>query len=220
MTLAQRVADQFRTVKEIAEYYPTRPSQYSDLVRWVQLHGSTTLSAAMPWWPFPVIDFVDRHLPRGSRVLEFGGGGSTLWLLERGHQVTSVEHDQQWSEVLLDKVPAGHVVSVPVAASGEITSPVEPGFFDSYVAVADGFDDEALDLVIVDGRARVECGRRARPKVKRGGMLLLDDSDRERYLPLVGELGSWERRDFTGLKPGSGGPRHSSIFIRPAHDGA
>ena len=41
--------------------------------------------------------------------------------------------------------------------------------------------DASLDLVVVDGRARVECARRAMPKVKPGGLLLLDDTSRERY---------------------------------------
>ena len=61
---------------------------------------------------------------------------------------------------------------------GKISSDVDPGFFDDYVAAINDELDNSLDLVIVDGRARVECVRRAMPKVKPGGLLLLDDTGR------------------------------------------
>ena len=88
-------------------------------------------------------------------------------------------------------------------------------YFDDYVAVACDIPDGSLDLVVVDGRARVACGLAAAPKVKPGGLLLLDDSARRDYTGLPEHLGGWTRTDYFGLKMGGGLPRQTSIWRRP-----
>jgi len=52
-------------------------------------------------------------------------------------------------------------------------------------------------------------------KVRPGGMLLLDDSDRDRYLPLQAALKDWVRVNYRGLKAGGGGVVESSIWTKP-----
>ncbi|MBI5154300.1 hypothetical protein HZA57_03600, partial [Candidatus Poribacteria bacterium] len=59
----------------------------------------------------------------------------------------------------------------------------------------------AFDLVIVDGRVRAACARLALPKVREGGWLLLDDSEREKYRDISRDLHSFTRLDFRGLNP-------------------
>ena len=86
---------------------------------------------------------------------------------------------------------------------------------DAYAAAIDGEPDASLDLVIIDGRARIECARRAMPKVRPGGLLLFDDTDSARLRPVIALLGSWERHVFTGLKPGQRGPAQTSAWRRP-----
>jgi predicted O-methyltransferase YrrM len=110
---------------------------------------------------------------------------------------------------------AATIVEQDVDATGSITSQVEGGFFDSYVAAIDDEPDESLDVVIVDGRARVECVRRAMPKVRSGGLLILDDTQRARYRPAIELLAGWERQVFTGLKPGDQHPAQTSAWRKP-----
>jgi hypothetical protein len=107
----------------------------------------------------------------------------------------------------------------PSAAGGTVTSASEPGFFDDYVAAISGEPDGSLDLVIIDGRARVECARRAIPKVCPGGLLLIDDTDRARYQPAIDLLGEWDRHVFTGLKPGHRAPAQTSVWRRTGSPG-
>jgi hypothetical protein len=76
--------------------------------------------------------------------------------------------------------------------------------------------DASLDLVIVDGRARVACGLAAMAKVKPGGMLLLDDSDRPRYARLREALTGWHGRDYRGFKPGGGPVCQTTVWTQPA----
>lgn len=169
-----------------------------------------------PWWPYDAAAWLREHLPRNARVFEYGGGGSTLWLEDLGAAVTVVEHDEAWCRHLSQALrPDTQLLGTPADVAGFVGSAAGDGFFDSYVAAIDAQPDAGLDLVIVDGRARVECVRRAIGKVRAGGLLLLDDSDRARYQPAVALLAGWERHVFTGLKPGYPVPAQTSIWRRP-----
>jgi hypothetical protein len=138
-----------------------------------------------------------------------------MWLEDHGATLTVVEHDESWYKQLAEGLaPQTELVIKSAQETGGISSDVVGGFFDGYVAAIDDQSDESLDLVIVDGRARVECVRRAIGKVKPGGMLLLDDSDRDRYRPAVALLARWERHIFSGIKPGAPLPAQTSIWRR------
>lgn len=203
-----------RIVKQLA----ADPRRLPDLGRWLRDHRKTTLASRAPWWPYAAVDAVAEALPPHARVLEFGGGGSTLWLHDRGAAVVCVEHDSRWFDQLRKALPEDvELLLRPPDAEGTIRSEFEPGhFFDSYVAEAARHPDDTFDLVIVDGRARVECGLATMSKVRPGGMFLLDDSERPRYAPLVTALSPWPRTDFRGLKIGGGGLFQTTIWWRPA----
>jgi hypothetical protein len=169
-----------------------------------------------PFWPYSAIEWLAEALPPKARAFEYGGGGSTLWLEDRGTILTVTEHDEEWHRKLADGLAPGTTLLFrPPAPVGSITSAVLPGYFDDYAAAIDDQPDGSLDLVIVDGRARVECVRRSMPKVKPGGLLLFDDADRGRYRSAVKGLTGWERHIFVGLKPGQRFPAHTSVWKRP-----
>lgn len=150
--------------------------------------------------------FVDSRLHRGARVFEFGGGASTLWLIDKGCVVRTVEHDATWHAELQTRVRG--------VARVELIPPGDD--YRAYVTSVLAEPDHSCDLVIVDGRERVRCGLAAMPKVKPGGMLLLDDSERPRYSELHQALAGWDATHLRGLKPGDWIPRTSSVWIRPA----
>lgn len=192
------------------------PRELARLPRWRQEKNAGTLTLRMPFWPYKAIEWVAAALPEQPRVFEYGGGGSTLWLEDRGATLTVTEHDEEWHRALADRLAPGTTLLFrPPASVGSITSAWVPGYFDDYVGAIDGQSDGSLDLAIVDGRARVECVSRAMPKVKPGGLLLFDDANRFRYRPAVKGLTGWERHVFTGLKPGQRHPSYTSVWRRP-----
>jgi hypothetical protein len=198
-------------------YLACHPGQLRYVPRWVRQRSLTPLELRVPWWPYEAAAWVLENLPAGSMVFEYGGGGSTMWLEDHGATVTVVEHDPEWYGQLTRDVSAQtELVMKRAQPAGEIGSDVSAGFFDGYVAAIDGQPEGGLDLVIVDGRARVACVRAAMGKVKTGGLLLLDDSDRDRYAPAVRMLASWDRHVFSGIKPGSPVPVQTSVWRRPA----
>jgi hypothetical protein len=205
-----------KNIRAAAAHLAANPRDLKDVPRWLRELNATTMDLRKPWWPFAVIDYVESALPPNARVFEFGGGGSSLWLADHGAHITTVEQDSDWGRQLRDALPEqqAEVLVIPPSTTGQIASSAHTGFFDDYVSAIDSYPED-FDLVIVDGRARVDCALRAGPKVKRGGLLLLDDSNRPRYARAVREFESWPSRSVTGFKPGSSVPETTTIWTRP-----
>lgn len=73
--------------------------------------------------------------------------------------------------------------------------------YKNYVETIDQFEPEYFDIVVVDGRARNSCIKRAIPHIKRGGYLIVDNSERKYYLspfPNLNNPSEWEKREFMG----------------------
>lgn len=218
-TFPERVAGRIKLESKVLQSFLRHPEDLPRLPRYLRERDAPTIGLRSPWWPYRAIDWVGTALPRNPRVFEFGGGGSTLWLEDRDATVTVVEHDEQWHNQLTQLLGSGtRLLFRPASASGTITSLAAPGHFDSYVKTVQEEADDSLDLVIVDGRARVDCAREAVSKVKPGGLLLIDDTDRPRYQPAIDMLSGWERHDFAGVKPGQRQPAQTSVWKRPARN--
>jgi hypothetical protein len=207
-----------RAAGRIAVFLAGSPREIATIPRWLRESKQTPLVLHQPWWPYSVQRFLAEELPAAARVFEFGAGGSTLWLVYRGADVVAVEHDARWYEQIVGVIgDRADVRLVQPEAMGAIGSPVEPDhYFDSYVAEIGSFPDEHFDLVIVDGRARVACARVGAMKIKTGGFLLLDDSDRPRYRPVHKALVGWRRHQFRGLKPGDTSLCETTVWRRMA----
>ncbi len=114
------------------------------------------------------------------RAVETGSGRSTAWFAKRVGHLLSVEQDAAWYAIVQARLRGLTNVDyrlVPLDhPADEGTRPVyEP--LPRYVAVFNEFDDASLDFVVVDGHYRQACIRAAIPKLKIGGLLLLDNSN-------------------------------------------
>ena len=177
------------------------PAQVRHLRRWwVERHASP-VDLGVPWWPYSVVAWLAGELTPGARVVEFGAGGSTVWLAKLGAHVKAAEFHDEWARRVREAAPSAIVIACPA---------------DSYPRLMHEEADATLDLVTVDGGDRVECVRCALPKVRPGGLLLLDDSQFQDCAPAIELLQSWERRDFWGLKPSQLWPARTSVWRRPA----
>ena len=205
-----------RNLAVSCSFLVTHPSEIRRCPRWLRERKSSTFELRQPWWPYRMIDYVGSILPPNPKVFEYGGGGSSIWLCDRGAQLTIVEHHQDWARELRATLPSTVGLSlIPTCERGSIVSSVEDGYFDKYVQAIDSYPDGSFDLIIVDGRARVDCVLRAREKVKPSGYLLLEDSDRGRYEIARQAMSSWPEKSIKGLKAGSPVPAKTSIWARP-----
>jgi len=196
----------------------THPRELAQHPEWLRQRTAATIALRAPWWPYDAVAWVAANLPPTPRAFEFGSGGSTLWLEDFGADVTSVEDNAHWHKQLAGALgPGTRLLFHPPQQSGVVSDGFGPDFFDSYAAEIDGEPDASLDLVIVDGRARIQCARRAMTKVKPDGLLLFDDTNFAEFRPAVSLFQGWERHVFAGLKPGQRGPAQTSVWRRPAH---
>lgn len=127
-----------------------------------------------PWLTPAVVQILDNNLTTNMIGLEFGSGRSTPWFARHLKWLTSVEHNQEWYEIVQKRLTAEGIKNVDQVmqdgSSGE-----------SYASSADRSEDNSLDFVLVDGIDRGECATRVLDKIKPGGYLVIDDV--HRYLP-------------------------------------
>ena len=107
--------------------------------------------------------------------LEWGAGRSTLWFAARTAHITSVEHDARWVGRVEGRAKARGL--------GNVTILHRAGDDYGYTGEVDRFEDGSLDFVLVDGLSdmRDRCALGAVPKIRPGGLLIVDDV--HRYLP-------------------------------------
>jgi hypothetical protein len=175
--------------------------------RWKHLLGKDPINEKLPWITFKAIDFIKKNTKCTDKVFEYGGGGSTLYFLDRVAEVVTVEHDQEWFRILQRKIDAENSIrwygqlilpENPInTANLDRSKPTDffsdaPEFrnatFRAYSMFICQFKDKYFDLVLIDGRARTSCLFFAMSKVKIGGYLLLDNSERKYYLQHNREL--------------------------------
>ena len=211
-------------------------SMWLRLPQWLRSLRSSPLADHQPWMTFTAIQFLDQFLEPPMRVFEWGSGGSTLFFAKRVTNVTTVEHDTGWSKMVeasMHEIGQTnwqlHVVEPTAAIDRKITDPSDPASyasavelyrsstFEAYATIIDQFSDLAFDVVVVDGRSRTSCAFHGIPKVKPGGILVLDDADRPRYNAVHAKLTTlgWTLTSFAGPGPYMPEFRQTAVWKRP-----
>jgi len=152
-------------------------------------------------------------------VFEYGSGGSTIFFSKRVNKLTSVEHDKKYyrqvSSVLSEERISNckYILCEPEKnISGEMppygpksyTSTLKEYVdmsFENYVKIIEEYQDGEFDLVFVDGRARLSCILHSLRKIRHGGYLILDNSERQEYDDAKSFLVDYKRTDFFGIGP-------------------
>jgi hypothetical protein len=93
---------------------------------------------------------------------------------------------------------------------------MEPGSnFEKYVNVISQYPDSSFDIISVDGRSRNACIRAALKKLRPGGMLILDNSERLQYAQSFDVLSDFGvRMSFAGCGPYNRYFWETTIFIK------
>jgi len=168
------------------------------------------MANSSPWMVPPAVAWLDENLGTTDVLLEFGSGASTAWFARRVAKVVSFEHDTTYVSVVEEVIRTSDLQNIELKL---VSLPDFPNAFDQ-------LPDTAFDAVVVDNAehpclSRVDCVRLSHVKVKPGGLLVLDDSDRQSLRPVREILSDWERIDFIGAKPRPLMATKTSIFRRP-----
>jgi hypothetical protein len=207
------------------------PGQRKHLFRWLRSAGEGyLLEAPSPWMTFDAIEVLAASLRPGMRVFEYGSGGSTLFWAKMGADVVSIEHDPLWFGTVQKRLSGLRGVDYRLVEPepGKLgDDPGDPGAYTSdddrykesnfrrYVMQIDQFPENTFDLVSIDGRARPSCIVHAAPKVKPGGLLVLDNAERAYYLARTrGSLAGFEERIYPGCLPATRHLSQTNIYRR------
>jgi hypothetical protein len=170
--------------------------------------GSNSVADESPWLTFPAIDFLEKNIRPGNKVFEYGGGGSTLFFCKKGAEVVTVEDNNEWFGILTRTVQGkkysgtweGHFIPAEQVASDTTRDHANPDDFKSaskgcenmsferYARAIHRFPEDYFDVVLVDGRARASCIRQALPHLKKGGLLVIDNTERSYYLTAFADV--------------------------------
>lgn len=181
---------------------------YLDEIGWFNAYDHKTPvdenNNPIPWVTYSFIDFIKSHLKKNLSVFEFGSGNSTFFYAKYATQVVSVEHDKEWFDKIVSTKPANsEMIFCELVRGGDYCRmPLKL--------------EKKFDIIIVDGRDRVNCCKQAVDAVSANGVIVLDDSEREFYGEGIGFLKSrgFKELSFSGISPGLFYRKSTSIFYK------
>lgn len=161
----------------------------------------------IPWYSYPCIDFLKFRRFDDKRVLEFGGGNSTLWWASRCKEVVTLEGNKEWFERIKDKMPGNVDLRYVPEISRESNA--------AEVAIAlQSHAPASFDVVVIDGLYREEMIPIAIKYLATDGAIICDDSQGyEFYERFRGS--AFLRVDFFGGQPCGAFAHATSIYFKP-----
>ncbi len=148
----------------------------------------------IPWFTISAIEFLKDRLTKELSVFEYGSGNSTIWLSGKIKNIVSVEHDEKWFEnvkYLFRALNNNYVESISETS-------------------------DLYDVIIIDGRNRVECSKLAPQKLTPTGVIIWDNSERLQYQEGISDLLclGFKKIDFYGLLPCYGQSNTTTLLYR------
>lgn len=127
-------------------------------------------------------DFIEKRGPE-LNVLEFGAGSSSVWLAPRVKSLITYEHDNHWLKLADDAIclkDRWRPILMPLP----------------YYTSTFHHQYGPFDLILVDGRNRVECVRHNYKLLAQNGIIMVDNTERVQYEPIREILKDFKSVDF------------------------
>lgn len=122
-----------------------------------------------PWWGKTIIDFIVPRIQEKFRVFEWGAGNSTLFWSQYVKNVVSVEYDKEWFKRIERLLPDNaRLEYCALDYDGEYCRKILE-------------ESEKFDIILIDGRDRVNCAFHALEKLKEDGVIIWDNTERKYY---------------------------------------
>lgn len=125
--------------------------------------------------------FLLSSINNNTKVLEYGSGESTLEISNICKEIISIEHDKNWYNKNIDKLPNNCKLFLI-----EPNLPYTEGFhcgtyeeFKDYIEYPKRFSP--FDVIFIDGRARVGCSSICRLLGDENTIVFIHDFNREEY---------------------------------------
>lgn len=159
-----------------------------------------------PWLTEPANILLEGFLKSNMCVLETGMGESTIYFRQKCDTVISIEHDEAWYNKITERLLLPPIYTLFLAKR-------------PYNNIIDALPDNSFNIILIDGRDRVKCIESSIPKLKSGGWLIVDNSERPYYQKGMDLMKDWNRIDCKQNRPDKYDFTYpdwtTSIFIKP-----
>ena len=157
----------------------------------------------IPWYTFSCIDFLKNRTYETKKILEFGGGQSTLWWAERAKRVVTFEGDQAWFDEIKSSMPINVELNYVSLESADIN-------VSQVNKLLDSIGIEKYDVIVIDGLNRFEMIKISMNYLAKDGFIICDNSEGYNFFERF-ENSGLNRVDFFGSAPGVILPHSTSI---------
>ncbi|MEX1268917.1 MAG: hypothetical protein WEA56_07940 [Balneolaceae bacterium] len=156
----------------------------------------------IPWFTYSAIHLINDRLPEDATVFEFGSGLGTGWWADKARKVDSVEHNSEWVKKIKPLLPDHVEILFRELDNGYETAAGEKGTL--------------YDVIIIDGRNRVQCCYNSIRSLSDRGIVIFDDSNRGKYQAAIQMLkkGGFKQLPLRGFSPIDFLGCETSIFYR------
>ena len=132
-----------------------------------------------PWFVPAAISKIESELRPEFVGFEWGCGRSTLWFAQRVCHITSIEGREEWGRKVLQGLTQKKLLHRVTLLVTKVTSEYEfsQEEVERYAGAINSFPDCSFDFIVVDGHFREACLSKVSKKLRRGGLLIIDNSE-------------------------------------------
>ena len=132
-----------------------------------------------PWLVPEAVLFLDKWLRKNMRGFEFGSGRSTKWFTNKVSFYYSIEGNLEWYNKTIDANKKNIQVGKCEIVFRDIGDQLEIDLNkkNTYTNSLSKFQNNYFDFGLVDGHFRYECIQKSLDKIKKGGILVIDNTD-------------------------------------------
>ena len=138
------------------------------------------IELGLPWIAKSAIDFLQGYaINKDTRILELGGGGSTVYFKNRGANIKCLESSKQWAVKISNKCLGIRTGNLNISVFDYDVKNIE--YFKRSAYFKQIASEEYYDIILVDNYEKDEdlrtaCFYEAEKAIKQGGIIILDDS--------------------------------------------
>lgn len=153
----------------------------------------------IPWYTYSAIEFLNQIDFSQKKIFEYGSGFSSIYWAKRAKSVVSVDDNREWFEKISRKKLKNQNIYLKSNKSEYINSV--------------GSFKKTFDVIIIDGNYRKECAKKAIKVLRKGGFIILDNSDWFSNTAKSLRESGLIQVDFMGFGPINGYTWVTSLFL-------
>jgi hypothetical protein len=190
------IIKQLKNFRILAKEY----GQYRTIKKWDCVDKDNN---KIPWYTYPAIEYLNNIDFTDKSVFEYGSGNSSIYWAGVSKNVISIEDDEDWHRSVSNSLKKNQDILLKKDKKEYVESILQ-------------FTNDNFDLVIIDGKYRIECAKQAVSSIKSDGIIILDNSDRkeeEIAAKYIRENFNCIQVDFHGFGPINNYTWTTSIFF-------